>query len=232
MSDVVSPSAHLGRRRFLTVGLGVAAGATMWAGGASGTAAAASAPVPRDKAWRSGRTANGWSVLDDPQAFRIEGSDVVVALRGGEVATVLLHVARRFHYEIDTLTAGEIAGHTVSRTVKEAYESNYLSGTAIAIRPGGYPVGARDGFFSHELVVVRDILAECEGVVRWGGDEATPKESHFQIDVKPGDARLKALAARINGWSEAPSKGAGTVDALLPARRRAAQSMERRQRTS
>src|SRR5512144_2477150 len=59
----------------------------------------------------------------------------------GEVATtMLLHVARRFHYKVDTPRGGDVTGHrTETRTVPQPYESNYLSGTAVAIRSGGYP---------------------------------------------------------------------------------------------
>ncbi|MFH8259370.1 hypothetical protein [Streptomyces roseolus] len=160
----------------------------------------------------------------------VEGSSVAFAVRGGAPATVLAHVVRRFVYEIDsTLRSGDVTGHTSGRDVAAAFESNYLSGTAIAIRPGSYPLGAKNGLFPHELVVVRDILAECDGLVRWGGDEPTPKESHFQIDVGPEDRRLRALAAKIGQWDRTPGKGAGTVDAFLPSRQRAARDMERRQ---
>ncbi|MFB4309356.1 hypothetical protein [Actinomadura sp. GTD37] len=38
------------------------------------------------------------------------GSDVSVALRIGDVATVLTHVIRRYHYEIDTLENSEVIG--------------------------------------------------------------------------------------------------------------------------
>src|SRR5690606_26733482 len=124
---------------------------------------------------------------------------------------------------------GDVTGHTSDRNIATAFESNYLSGTAIAIRPDSYPLGAKDGLFPHELVVVRDILAECDGIVRWGGDEPTPKESHFQIDVGPEDQRLRVLAAKISQWDRTPGKGAGSVDAFLPSRRRVARDMEQRQ---
>lgn len=81
-------------------------------------------------------------------------------------------------------------------------------------------------------MVVRDILADCEGVVRWGGDEEVPKESHFQIDVGPTDARLKAVAAKVGGWADSPGLGAGTGDAFDPDRRRATRRSERRQRSA
>ncbi len=61
----------------------------------------------------------------------VEGSPITVALRGGDSAIVLLHVARRFFYEIDSeLRTEDISGHTTDRAVATAYESNSLSGTA------------------------------------------------------------------------------------------------------
>ena len=96
-------------------------------------------------------------------------------------------------------------------------------GTAIAVRPGLYPAGSTGSMFPQELVVIRD-LAECEGVVRWGGDDkACPKEGHFQIDVLPSDGRLDHVAAKIRASRDKPGKGAGSlVDPLLSTCRAAA----------
>jgi hypothetical protein len=49
------------------------------------------------------------------------------------------------------------------------YQRNHASGTAIDIRAGHYPAGARGGFDRIELEVIRDILADCEGIVRQNG---------------------------------------------------------------
>ncbi|MFB4309355.1 hypothetical protein [Actinomadura sp. GTD37] len=99
------------------------------------------------------------------------------------------------------------------------------------MRPGWYPAGAKGGFFPHQMVTIRDILADCEGVVKWGGDFATPDESHFQIDVRPDDARLRKVADKLRGWNASPSEGAGVlVDTLAPQRRARAKALERRQR--
>ncbi|MFD8262579.1 hypothetical protein ACFV19_27515 [Streptomyces griseoluteus] len=230
MSDDTSTGVRWERRRFLTVGLGLVGGAAVWSVGPVRPAVAAPERAPRQQTWQDARSANGWPVVGRVRSHPIEGSGLTVDVLDGAPATVLLHVARRFHYEIDNLRPKDVTGHTTSRTVAQPYESNYLSGTAIAIRPAGYPTGARDGFFPQELVVVRDILADCEGVVRWGGDEDVPKESHFQIDVGPTDARLKAVAAKIGGWADSPGRGAGTVDAFDPGRRLAARRLERSQR--
>ena len=101
------------------------------------------------------------------------------------------------------------------------------SGTAVRVRPGFYPAGVRGGFFSQQQVVVRDVLAELGGVVRWGGDYPAPDESLFSIDVRPGDKRLAQFAARIRGRQLEPGAGA-PVNVLSGSRRKAAEALARR----
>ncbi|MEU8759682.1 M15 family metallopeptidase [Streptomyces sp. NPDC048659] len=213
------------RRRVLAAGAALGA-ATALAPALTGTAHAA--PAPRAAAWTGKRTANGWPVLEQAQEFTVEGSGRRVRLAAGPAAVLLLHVARRFHYEIAELRADDLDGHTRNRTVGQRYESNHLSGTALAIRPAAYPTGVKDGLYPRELVVVRDILAELEGTVAWGGDFRTPKESHFQLAHGPGDRRLTAVAARIEGWNAGPGGvGAGATDAFAPERRARARAFAR-----
>lgn len=81
------------------------------------------------------------------------------------------------------------------------------------------------------MVVIRDILAELDGVVRWGGDDPKPDEALFYLAVGPDDRRLVEVAAKIRGWNERPDAGPGTgVDVLDSKRRSAAKSLENRQR--
>lgn len=206
------------------------------AGAALGAATALSAlpgtahaTPPEGRRRPGGKSANGWPVLEEAELFRIEGSGRCVRLAGGDAAVILLHVARRFHYEIDQLRDGDVTGHSVTHEGVQDYESNYFSGTALAIRPLAYPVGVKGGLYPHELVVVRDILTELDGVVRWGGDLATPKESHFELAYGPGHPKMKGVARTIRGWRAGPgSEGAGSVDAFDPERRRRSRAFARR----
>ncbi|MFF7635112.1 hypothetical protein ACFZB9_18445 [Kitasatospora sp. NPDC008050] len=231
----MSENTLISRRSLLTVIGGAAAGLAAVVAGPAGRAHAAPSTAP--DAGAAATTANGWPVLGTGSGVaesRIEGSDAVVALRGGEVETVLLHVARRFNYEIDTLNRGDLHGHTTATGDQAPYESNYRSGTAFAIRPDLYPVGSAGNLFAPQLLVLRDILADCEGVVRWGGDDQEqPKEGHFQIDVPPGDSRLSKVAAKIRGWQQTPDQGAGApVDPLARPRLAASRTLAGRQKAA
>ncbi|MEU3253200.1 hypothetical protein [Streptomyces sp. NPDC006997] len=177
-------------------------------------------------------SANGWemqkAVDDDGDIVTcpVAGTGLTVALRMGDVETVLVHVVRRFHYELDALRAGEeplpLQGWVVPSAVRDSRrpESNQASGTAVVIRPGSYPAGARGAFSAGQELVIRDILADTEGVVRWGGDDRRPQEGLFYLGVPPGDARLSQVAAKIRGWSLTPGAGAGVVPDVTDASRR------------
>lgn len=198
---------------------------------ASGTAQAAPSVGGRVPTWRDSTSLNGWPVLKQTGWHSVEGSGQRVKLADGAAAVLLTHVARRFNYEIDQLRNGEIQGHLESLILSEPYESNYLSGSAIAIRPRAYPVGVRGGLYPTELVVVRDILAELEGAVSWGGDFDRPKESHFEVAHPPGHRAVEAAVRRVLSWQNGPGgEGAGTVNAFDSARRAKAKEFNRRGR--
>jgi hypothetical protein len=163
---------------------------------------------------------------------RIEGTDLVVSVLAGDVATVLVHCVRRFYYEVDgNLRPEDVQGHIPTLPTNAPYETNHASGTAVAIQPRMYPSGVRDGFTTPQVATIRDILADCAGVVWWGGDGKPAKESHFQIDLRPGDPLLRTVATRITQWHGAPGKGAGVLpDPLQPDRRRTALDLASTQR--
>ncbi|MGW7089913.1 hypothetical protein ACWGH2_41370 [Streptomyces sp. NPDC054871] len=203
------------RRRFMTVSAAATGVVTL---DFAGTPRPAAAAAEADE-WSGKHSKNGWPVLGTAHSFDIEGSDQKVLLADGDAAAVLTHVARRFHYEIDSLRDGDVHGWTKDHAVTQAYESNYLSGSALAVRPLCYPAGSRGNLYPNELVVVRDILAELDGAVAWGGDFKTPKESHFEVAVTPGHPKLKGVARKIRRWNAGPgNEGAGATDAFTPGR--------------
>ncbi|MEU2238286.1 hypothetical protein ABZ572_02645 [Streptomyces sp. NPDC018338] len=227
---------------------GVTAAASLASTGLLVTPAVAAPPAPlrndalkealrraeaRHRCLATGRpSANGWEMQKavdadgDIVTCTVPGNGLTVALRRGDPTTVLIHVIRRFHYEVDALGKdGEpdtLAGWTAPSAVRDSRrpESNLASGTAVVIRPGSYPAGVRDGFTTGQQLTIRDILLEVEGVVRWGGDDRRPHEGLFYLAVPPGDTRLAKVAAKISAWAETPGVGAGALsDPADPARR-------------
>jgi hypothetical protein len=186
-------------------------------------------------------SSNGWEmekitdVLGNIHTRPVPGTPLEgIPVRLGTVEVILVHLVRRFHYEVDQVARGEVTAWQPPGTVRrDRPESNLASGTAVRIRPGHYPAGSRNNFFPRQLVVVRDILAELDGVVRWSGDDRRPDESLFSIDVPPGDRRLTSLETRIRSWQDRPGTGAGAPpDTASASRRRAASALERRQKNT
>lgn len=223
--DVTGPG--MSRRRVMTGGAGALTAAALASTVAASPAIAAPEATPE---WQKGSSANGWRVLTEAKTeeYLVEGSGLAVRLATGDPAVLLLHVARRYHYEIGSLRAGDLRGHTASRLVAQPFESNHLSGTAMAIREHAYPLGVSGGLYRTELVVIRDILSELGGTVAWGGDFTPPKESHFEIALAPTHPKTKNVARTIRGWNTEPGKGAGATDAFAPERRTRAATFAQR----
>lgn len=79
----------------------------------------------------------------------------------GAPETILLHVVRRFHYEVEQLHSPDQAGWQKAGGLGTAKpESNLASGTAVRIRPGA---AAKGSLFPLQEVVVRDILPHSGG---------------------------------------------------------------------
>ncbi|WAU83409.1 hypothetical protein O1Q96_29205 [Streptomyces sp. Qhu-G9] len=217
------------------IGAAAGAGVLAVAQGALGPAPANAAEAAAgDARWTRTTSANGWRI--DPDAIavhHIEGSARSVPLHQGDAAAVLLHIARRWHYEIGAVDSGEgggITAHTTRRTVGADFESNHLSGTAIALHPRAYPLAGSEGLWPHHEQIVRDILVDCEGTVVWGGDLTPVKRSHFHIAARPGDKVLARVAAGLDTSKPTlyRAQTAGTVaDPAAPARRVKARRLQR-----
>ncbi|WP_327066441.1 twin-arginine translocation signal domain-containing protein [Kitasatospora sp. NBC_01302] len=182
-------------------------------------------------------SANGWTIEKEANHVStvwtrtVAGTGLTVDVRIGDVEEILVHVIRRFHYEVEELPGGDLLGWRPIDGLRAALpESNLASGTAVRIRPGA---SAKGGFFAYQELVLRDILAQCEGVVRWGGDDGEVDESLFYLASGPQDRRVRQLADRLRGWRARPGEGAGApVDVLSPARRSEADRLAHAQRTS
>lgn len=217
----------ISRRRLL--GTAAGAGTLVATRQLLAAAPAAAAPTAVGGPWSRASSANGWRI--DPRSaapFRIAGTTATVTLRRGAVSVILLHIARRWHYEIGPLDTGEgggVIGYRRNREVSAPFESAYLSGTAISLHPTAYPLGGSEELWPHHRAIVQDILADCRSVVAWGGELSPAAPSHFHIAARPGSRELAQLATELAPGGEQPPgrsgrRPAGAVaDPASPARR-------------
>lgn len=187
---------ELGRRTLIR-----GAGGLLLAGGLVGVTGTAAQAATSQNGWPAGSS----SAI--PLATLAVGAATFPAgVRRGDVHTVLGYVARRFDREVEALVKGWCWGHSYRVISGSTSLSNHSSGTAIDLNAPRHPLGKAGTFSTAQRTRIHSIVSACNGVVRWGGDYSGRKdEMHFEINVRPGDARLAALARRIGGGAPAPA---------------------------
>lgn len=162
------------------------------------------------------RSQNGYTANDRSKVATYKtASGVPLAIRKGDVATVLLYVANRFHNEVEHLKRSECYGYA-ERKIRGSSTtlSNHASGTAIDLNASDHWLGDRGTFSKSQQAAIRRILKSCGGVVRWGGDYHSRKdEMHFEINA--GTAKVAALAAKIKG-TKTPAKATAKPATAVP----------------
>lgn len=159
---------------------------------------------------------NGWAASANKLAigvdsnFNVEGVRFPGGVKSGDVATVLGYVAEQFHRRVEPLVDGWCWGHSYRDVRGGTSLSNHSAGCAIDVNAPSHPLGRKNTFDSEQVTTIRQILAECLGVVRWGGTYTRPDEMHFEII---GDhARVAAAAVAIRAKaSQASSDGAAVL---------------------
>lgn len=151
---------------------------------------------------------NGWKANDRSliASYKVPGGKL--AVRKGDVATILVYVAKRFHSEVENLVWPGNWGYAERPIRGGTSLSNHASGTAIDLNAPRHYLGARGTFTKRQVRAIRKILNDCGGVIRWGGDYRGRKdEMHFEINA--GSARVREVARAIRaGKKPGPSGGA------------------------
>lgn len=161
------------------------------------------------------RSQNGWAV-DETGAGQdrtaVAGVTFPNGVRRGDVATVLLYVATRYHHEVEPLRAGTCWGWYVKGIEGSTAISNHASGTAIDLNADRHPLGVAGTHTPAQVAAIHRIVADCRHVVRWGGDYTGRKDPmHFEIVGTEG-----ATAALAHDILEAPVTPA-EIDAVATA---------------
>jgi len=200
LHETTSPS--VGRRTLIR-----GAGGLLIGGGLVAATATAAQAATSQNGWPAG------SASTVPLGTLAVGAATFPAgVRRGDVHVVLGYVARRFDHEVEALVKGWCWGHSYRVISGSTSLSNHSSGTAIDLNAPRHPLGTSGTFTATQRSHIRSILSACNGVVRWGGDYSGRKdEMHFEINVRPGDARLAALAQRFRGGFPTPTPIAWTT---------------------
>lgn len=149
---------------------------------------------------------NGWPASADRadiavEPFKVGSVEFPGGVRAGAVAAILAYVVREFHARVEPLVEGWCWGWSFRTVAGSATVSNHGSGTAVDVNAPRHPLGAIGTFTATQKRVIRAILKEVDGAVRWGGDYTGRKdEMHFEINTDM--AGVDRVAARLTNQED------------------------------
>ncbi len=142
-------------------------------------------------------TARGWTVRQYGDPALTPLSHVQGSVLAGDVHTILDFLCRRYERLVEPIVRSESWGHSY-RSVRgyASTWSEHSAGTAVDLNAPAHWIGLRGTFTPDQEGGIRQILAECGGVVVWGGDwTKRPDEMHFEVRRDP--AEIKRIAGLI-----------------------------------
>ena len=149
---------------------------------------------------------NGWRMCDGNELDRgpVPGTSLSLPIRKGVANLVLKGWVAWFHREVESLAnARGFSDEGAWTPTNDVATSNHLSGTAVDLNWADHAFRVSySGFTQAEINKTREGLKLFEGCIWWGQDWNSPKDAmHFQLNYREGDARLAALATRLqNGY--------------------------------
>lgn len=155
---------------------------------------------------------NGWPVNPPRRSRTVPGSSVRLTVADGPAGDVLMYVAHQFDQRVEDIDTARGAtpddwGHADRPIAGSTVTSNHASATAIDLNALKHVRGKRGTFTPAQRAVIAQILKECRGVVRWGGDYSTTvDEMHFEINADEG--AVTATAQLLSAPKPAPPRPA------------------------
>ena len=151
----------------------------------------------------AGTSYNGWPANSDPAAidvdkgFDVNGVTFPGGIKADDASTVLGYVFRELDARVEEAIPGWCWGYTYkANTNNPSQLSNHASATAGDYNAPYHPNGGAQYEGWDDVAGVRAILAEVDGVIRWGADYTGTKDSmHFEVNCDP--AELARVADRL-----------------------------------
>jgi hypothetical protein len=170
----------------------------------------------------AGYSYNGWPANSDPAAigvdrqWSINGVTAPGGIKAGDVDTVLGYVFDALDTRVEAAVPGWCWGYTYKANVNNPSQlSNHSSATAFDYNAPSHANGGAkyEGWTTAEVAEIREILAEVEGVIRWGADYSGTKDSmHFEVNVDAD--RLADVAAKIRNVEDNMPLSADDIDKI------------------
>ncbi len=143
---------------------------------------------------------NNYSLIYNGQnKSNFAGKVCIGGVRNDACGEVLNYVAKQFNDRVETLVNPGCWGWAPPKAIpgSKSY-SNHGSGTAIDLNAPKHPWKVKGTFSAAKVGVIRQILAECEGVIRWGGDYTRVDEMHFEINSDYNS--VSRVAAKLSNY--------------------------------
>jgi hypothetical protein len=144
---------------------------------------------------------NGWSASPTLKLrpLVVNGVSFAPGIRDDDdVAYVLRYFAEQYAARVEPLRSG-CWGFSYRADRNQASDlSNHASATAIDLNAPQHPndVPTARTFSAKQIAEVHQILSECHGALRWGGDYThTVDAMHVEVNVSP--ARLREIVAQM-----------------------------------
>ena len=138
----------------------------------------------------------------------VPGTNVKIlgGLLKGDVATILLDVARRYNTEVEPLVQSKGCWGFQPEHNNYVSNSNHESATAMDLNATEHPIGTdpSSNFTAAQIAAARKLRDSYGGVVRWGGDYTGRKDGmHWEInDGLYGSPQVAELAAKIRAGQQ------------------------------
>jgi hypothetical protein len=148
-----------------------------------------------------GTSYNGWEASPDPTTIGIDASFTAGGVtfpggvRSGDVSVVLGYVVDQFTRNVEALHPDWNWGYEFRYATNSPDAlSCHSSGTAVDLNSPIHPDGVSGTFTPAQVDWINQILRDCGGVVRWGGQ--WNDDMHFEINGTA--AEVAAAAANLS----------------------------------
>jgi hypothetical protein len=170
---------------------------------------------------------NGWSASPSLKLRKlvVNGVSFAPGIRDdADVAYVLGYFAEQYAARVEPLRSPGCWGFSYRADRNQASDlSNHASGTAIDLNAPQHPndVPTSRTFTAKQIAEVHQILTECHGALRWGGDYThTVDAMHVEVNVSA--ARLREVVKQMKRDASArPAKVQKSIDKLKKAKKQA-----------